>query len=92
MSKIICLKLYLHSTILQHIMMNKTELDFKDFISSGWNRVKLLIYSKYVGAKYPVKINDNVKDPNHKVVDYDESILINELLYSEKTKTIINGK
>lgn len=81
-------------------MMNRKELDFKDFTFSGWNYVKLLIY-----PKYPVKIDiikkyqnqkNNHLNINNELRQYDdginESIKLNELLYSEETKILVNGK
>lgn len=76
-------------------MMNKREMDLKDFMAYGWNYIKLLLYAKSTGAQYnPIKINVSTDEQNqdakynNKVMDTDE---INKLLYSEKTNNIING-
>lgn len=81
-------------------MEDKKELNKKDFMSNGWNRVKLLIFTKSIGINnYPIKVNsieknndDTVykKTRNYNLEDI-KSVQINEFFYSEKTKIIING-
>lgn len=77
-------------------MGNKTELDLKDFMSSGWNRLQQLIFSKLGDANqyYTPEINVE-KRGNNKNLQYSfENIdvaKINELSYSEDTKILING-
>lgn len=46
-------------------MENKKELDLKDFMSNGWNRVKPLIFTRYIAIEHnPDKINIKQKDLN----------------------------
>lgn len=81
-------------------MEGKDEINIKDFMSIGWNRVKLLIFTKSIGSKnHPIKVNlkekNNDNNANKEIkkynTEYIESVRINEFLYSEKTKSIING-
>lgn len=85
-------------------MENKKEFDLKDFISSGWNRVNLLIFTKSLDEKQhlPKKnvekeilnqdFNHNSENETEKYnIEDIEAIKINKLLYTEKTKIIING-
>lgn len=83
-------------------MKNKKELNLKDFMTNSWIRVKLLILTKLLDVKYPAKINieeglnqDNYnfnnKTGKYKLLKDIEIAKINDLLYTEKTKIIING-
>lgn len=81
-------------------MENKKEFDLKDFMSNGWNRVNLLIFTKSFDDKPHLAIkevlnqdfNHNYDNENEKYnVEDIEALRINKLLYSEKTKIIING-
>lgn len=82
-------------------MENKKEFDLKDFMSNGWNRVNLLIFTKSFDkkqhlAKRNVKKEILNQDFNHNETEkYNiediEAVRINTLLYTEKTKIIING-
>lgn len=85
---------------MQYFMEDKKELNINDFMSIGWNHVKLLIYTKSIGIKnHPLIVNskeqnsdDNVNEKNKKYNLNDiESVRINEFFYSEKTRIIING-
>jgi len=85
-------------------MENKKELDLKDFVSNGWNRVNLLIFTKSIDEKQHIT-EENVKretlnqdfnrNSNNEPEKYNikdiEAVKINELLYNEKTKIIIDG-
>lgn len=85
-------------------MENRKEFDLRDFMSNGWNRVSLLIFSnsfeeKQHLAKINVKkeilnqdFNHNSKSETEKYnIEDIEAVRINKLLYTEKTKIIING-
>lgn len=86
-------------------MVNKKELDLKDFMAHGWDYIKLLLYAKPTDARYiPTKINVNMDEQNQdnnqfnlndENAKYNNKVMdpeqINKLLYSEKTNNIING-
>ncbi|XP_025192707.1 glucosidase 2 subunit beta-like, partial [Melanaphis sacchari] len=86
-----------------YFMENKKEFDIKDFMSNGWNRLSLLIFTKSFDEKQHVD-KKNVKkeflnqDFNYKseneIEKYNiediEAVRINILLYTEKTKIIID--
>lgn len=81
-------------------MDGKNKLNIKDFMSIGWNRVKLLMFTKSINLKnYTIRVTSKEKDSDHNVnkktrkynFEDIESEKINEFLYSEKTKLIING-
>lgn len=83
-------------------MEDKKELDLNDFISDGWNRVNLLVFtqSKLSRTKANVKTKDlnqvNIyhnanNETKHNINNDVEAGITNELLYTKKTKLIING-
>lgn len=85
-------------------MENKKELDLKDFVSNGWNRVNLLIFTKSFDKKQHLTkknvkkeilnqdFNRNSENETEKyIIEVIEAIKMNELLYTEKTKIIIDG-
>jgi len=85
-------------------MENKKEFDIKDFMSNGWNRVSLLIFTKsfdekqHLDKKYTKKeflnqdFNYNSENETEKYnIEDIEAVRINKLLYTEKTKIIIDG-
>lgn len=85
-------------------MENKKELDLKDFVSNGWNRVNLLIFTKSFDEKQHLTkknvkkeilnqdFNRNSENETEKYnIEDIEAIKINELLYTEKTKILIDG-
>lgn len=83
-------------------MENKKELDLNDFISNGWNRVNLLIFtqsklspSKTTNVKTKNLNQDNIyhnvnNKTKHNIIDV-EAVITNELLYTKETQLIING-
>ncbi|KAL5243101.1 hypothetical protein ACI65C_010511 [Semiaphis heraclei] len=84
-------------------MENKKELDLKDFVSNGWNRVNLLIFTKSFDEKQHLTkknvkkeilnqdFNRNSENETEKYnIEDIEAIKINELLYTEKTKILID--
>lgn len=80
-------------------MEGKTEFNLDDFMSVGWNRVKLLIFTRSIDTQHlPIELYSKEKDNNNANketrndnIDDIESERINELFYSEETKNIING-
>lgn len=84
-------------------MENKKEFDLKDFLSNGWNRVNLLIFTKSFDEKQHLVKNvkkeilnqDFNHNSNNEIEKYNiediEAVRINKLLYTEKTKIIIDG-
>lgn len=88
---------------INYFMENKKEFDLKDFMANGWNRVNLLIFTKSFDEKQHLakrKIKKEIlnQDFNHSSdnetekynIEDIEAIRINKLLYTEKTKIIIN--
>ncbi|XP_003242619.1 glucosidase 2 subunit beta isoform X1 [Acyrthosiphon pisum] len=88
---------------INYFMENKKEIDLKHFMSNGWNRVNLLIFTKSFDekqhlAKRNVKKEILNQDFNHSSdnetekynIEHVEAVRINKLLYTEKTKIIIN--
>ncbi|VVC40513.1 Mannose-6-phosphate receptor binding domain,Low-density lipoprotein (LDL) receptor class A repeat,EF-Hand [Cinara cedri] len=88
---------------INYFMENKKEMDLKDFMTNSWSRVKLLILAKLRDVKYPAKINIleeglnkynnynvNNETGKHKLLKDIEMAKINDLLYTEKTKILIN--
>jgi len=82
-------------------MENKKELDLKDFVSNGWNRLNLLIFTKSFdekqhltkkNVKKEILNQDSNRISKNGTEKYNiEVVKINELLYTEKTKIIIDG-
>lgn len=67
-------------------MEGKKIMDIKDFISNGWKRVKLLTFTKLNSLNHPER---NLNQDNNNIDD--EVLRIIQLLYTEKTKIIIDG-
>lgn len=67
-------------------MEGKKIMDIKDFISNGWKRVKLLTFTKLNNLNHPER---NLNQDNNNIDD--EVLRIIQLLYTEKTKIIIDG-
>lgn len=85
-------------------MENKKEFNLKDFISNGWNRVNLLIFTKSFDEKQHLNKKNIKKEFLNQDFNYNseneteiyniediEAVRINKLLYTEKTKIIIDG-
>jgi len=85
-------------------MENKKEIGLKDFMSNGWNHVNLLTFTKSFDEKQHLAKRNVIKeilnqDFNHSSanetekynIEDIEAVRINKLLYTEKTKIIING-
>lgn len=68
-------------------MEGKTMMDIKDFISNGWKRVKLLTFTKSNNLNKDI----NFINKNEEYTIEDKVFRINKLLYTEKTKIIIDG-
>lgn len=88
----------------QYFMENKKEIGLKDFMSNGWNHVNLLTFTKSFDEKQHLAKRNVIKeilnqDFNHSSanetekynIEDIEAVRINKLLYTEKTKIIING-
>lgn len=71
-------------------------------MANSWIRVKLLILTKLLDVKYPAKLNiieegqnqdnnSNNKTRKSKLLKDIEIAKINDLLYTETTKILING-
>ncbi|XP_026820102.1 glucosidase 2 subunit beta-like [Rhopalosiphum maidis] len=88
---------------INYFMENKKEFEVKDFMSNGWNRVSLLIFIKSFDEKQHLDKKNTKKEFLNQDFNYNsenetekyniediEAVRINKLLYTEKTKIIIN--
>ncbi|CAH1721130.1 unnamed protein product [Aphis gossypii] len=86
-----------------YFMENKKEFDLKDFLSNGWNRVNLLIFTKSFDEKQHLDKKNIKKEFLNQDFNYNsvneteiyniediEAVRLNKLLYTEKTKIIID--